>query len=209
MAEKETRGWDGLQVEVRAAADGKRRIVQRAVPFGELSVDLGGWREVIVAGAFDISGDIRALWQHKSDQVLGRTTNGTLALRAETDGIYSEIDPPDTSWARDALTSIERGDVTASSFGFFVEDDEWVMTEKEIIRRVIRARLQEVSPVTFPAYLLTSTAVREQVAELRAQQAAGEGHGLETGPSRDELERLTRARGAARRRDLDILEREM
>lgn len=215
MSELETRAWDGLMVEVRAGADGKRKILQRAVPFGELSVDLGGFREVIVAGAFDIAGDIRALWQHKSEMVLGRTTAGTLALRAEEDGIYAESDPPDTTWARDAVTSIERGDVTGSSFGFFADEDEWVLTEREVIRRVIRGRLVEVSPVTFPAYPYASSQVRERAAELRAQLTAGggtgqetggNGDGQETGPSKDELEQLTRARGAARRRAIEILE---
>lgn len=173
MSEREVRAWDGLRVEVRAAEDGRRRIVQRAVPYGELSVDLGGWREVIVAGAFDADvlaagADIRALWQHRSDQVLGRTTAGTLALRTEEDGIYSEIDPPETTWARDAVTSIERGDVTASSFGFFADEDEWVVAGQEVVRRVLRGRLAEVSPVTFPAYPTTTTAVRERAAEMRA-----------------------------------------
>lgn len=221
MAELETRGWDGLLVELRAAEDGRRKIVQRAVPYGELSVDLGGFREVIVAGAFGIDGDIRALWQHKSEMVLGRTVAGTLALRSEDDGIYAESDPPDTSWARDALLSIERGDVTGSSFGFYADEDEWVLTEREVIRRVLRGRLVEVSPVTFPAYPQTSSAVRNHAAELRAQLMAGarsetgpsdgdgNGHGQETGPSASELERQARARGAARRRGLDILIREV
>lgn len=217
MAELERRGWDGLLVELRAAEDGRRRIVQRAVPYGELSVDLGGFREVIVAGAFGIEGDIRALWQHKSEMVLGRTTAGTLALRAEDDGIYAESDPPDTSWARDALTSIERGDVTGSSFGFYADEDEWVLTEREVIRRVLRGRLVEVSPVTFPAYPQASSAVRERAAEMRAQiphpspLPVGEGTGTgETGAGkREELERQARARGAARRRELDILIREI
>lgn len=256
MAELETRGWDGLLVELRAAEDGRRKILQRAVPYGELSVDLGGFREVIVAGAFPIDGDIRALWQHKSEMVLGRTVAGTLALRSEDDGIYAESDPPDTSWARDALTSIERGDVTGSSFGFYADEDEWVLTEREVIRRVLRGRLVEVSPVTFPAYPQTSAAVRSHAAELRAQLAAGGGTGQETGRNGDggcaqtggndgtgarsetgpsdgtgtgqetgrndgsgtgqetgrsasELERQARARGAARRRGLDILIREV
>lgn len=82
--------------------------MQRAVPYGELSVDLGGWREVIIAGAFAIDGDITALWQHNSAMVLGRTTAGTLSLRDDKTGIYPETDPPDTSWARDAIVSIRK-----------------------------------------------------------------------------------------------------
>jgi hypothetical protein len=197
MSELERRAWQNSRVELRAAEDGRRQIVQRAVPYGEFSVDLGGWREVIVAGAFAIDGDIRALWQHDSSQVLGRTTAGTLSLRDDETGIYSEIDPPDTQWARDAIVSIERGDVDGSSFGFYVDEDEWILTEREVIRRVKRGRLLEVSPVTFPAYPSTSTSVRDQAAAMRAQMQP---------PVTDRQDEQARARGAARRRQLEILE---
>lgn len=198
MSELERRAWmDGL-VELREADDGKRRIYQRAVPYGELSVDLGGWREVIVAGAFPIDGDIRALWQHESAMVLGRTIAGTLELREEESGIYAESTPPDTGWARDAVISIERGDVTGSSFGFYVDEDEWILTEREVIRRVKRGRLIEVSPVTFPAYPTTSTSVRDRAAAMRAQSAV---------PDIAELQTQARARrAAARKRQLEIME---
>lgn len=199
MPELEIRPWATARAELRAAEDGRRRIVQRAVPYGELSVDLGGWREVIVAGAFATDGqDIRALWQHNSDQVLGRTVAGTLALSQNETGIYSEIDPPDTTWARDALVSIERGDVDGSSFGFYVDEDEWILTESEIIRRVMRGTLLEVSPVTFPAYPTTSTQVRDRAAAMRAQIQP---------PTNDQADQA-RARRAARQRKLDILEAE-
>ena len=201
MKELEKRPWTTGRAEMRAAEDGKKHIVQRAVPYGELSVDLGGWREVIVAGAFGITGDIRALWQHLSHQVLGRTTTGTLRLTEDETGIYSEIDPPDTTWARDAIVSIERGDVDGSSFGFYVDEDEWILTEREVIRRVKQGRLVEVSPVTFPAYPTTSTSVRDRAAAMRAQSAAPI-------PGTDQVqpEQLARARQAARRRTLELLE---
>lgn len=196
MSELERRAWMDGRVELREAEDGKRRIYQRAVPYGELSVDLGGWREVIVAGAFPVDGDIRALWQHEAAMVLGRTVAGTLELRADDSGIYAESTPPDTAWARDAMVSIERGDVTGSSFGFYVDEDEWILTEREVIRRVKRGRLIEVSPVTFPAYPTTSTSVRDMAAAMRAQSAADPG----------QAEQQARARRAARRRHLEIME---
>lgn len=199
ITELERRAWTDGRVELRAADDGRRRIVQRAVPYGELSVDLGGWREVIVAGAFKIDGaDIRALWQHDSSMVLGRTTAGTLSLRDDESGIYAESDPPDTSWARDAIVSIERGDVTGSSFAMYVDEDEWILTEREVIRRVKRGTLVEVSPVTFPAYPTTSTSVRDRAAAMRAQSHAP------TDPGQIQA----RARLAARRRTIDLLEAE-
>lgn len=193
--EIERRAWPGV-VSLRAAEEGgPRRIVQRAVPFGELSEDMGGWLEVIEPGAFDIGGDVRALWQHNAAQVLGRTTAGTLVLREDETGIYSEALPPDTAWARDAMVSIERGDVTGSSFGFFVDDDEWVISNERVIRRIKRGRLLEVSPVTFPAYPQTSTQLRDHAAALRAQADAP------TPPG----DAGARARRAARGRQLQLL----
>lgn len=198
MGELERRAWMDGRVELRAA-DGQRHIYQRAVPYGELSVDLGGWREVIVAGAFAVDGqDIRTLWQHDASQVLGRTVAGTLELREADDGVYAETVPPDTSWARDALVSIERGDVTGSSFGFYVDEDEWIISERDVVRRVKRGRLIEISPVTFPAYPTTSTSVRDKAAAMRAQSAV---------PDIAELQTQARARrAAARKRQLEIME---
>jgi len=197
--EIERRAWMD-RVEVRAAADGRSRIVQRAVPFGELSVDLGGFRGVIVAGAFDVEGrDIRSLWQHDATRVLGRTTNGTLALRVEEDGIYAESIPPDTTWARDALISIERGDVTSSSFAFYADEDEWLVTGQEVIRRVLRGTLVEVSPVTWAAYPLTSSSVQQRALALRAR-------GDDDAVSIERAEGLARAREALRLR-VDVRQR--
>lgn len=172
MAEIEMRAWQESRLEIRETPDGPSRIVGRAVPYGELSLDLGGWREIIVAGAFDIADkDIRSLWQHDSSMVLGRTTARTMTLTVDERGIYPDITPPDTTWAQDAMVSMKRGDVSGFSFGFMVDEDNWVVTGREIVRQVLRAQLIEVSPVTFPAYPTTSAQVRDRVAALREQPA--------------------------------------
>lgn len=186
------------RVEVRAAGGdgaGMRIMGTPAVPYGALSDDLGGWREVIVPGAFDVVGqDIRSLWQHDATMVLGRTAAETMLLTDAEDGVYAEIEPPDTSWARDALVSIKRGDVSGFSFGFFVDEEQWVVTEREMVRRVLRGRLVEISPVTFPAYPQTSAELRDRVAAMRAQ-AVTVGNG-----------QAARARRAARQRMLNVME---
>lgn len=171
MPEIEMRSWAG-ELEVRETAGAPTRIIGRAVPYGELSVDMGGWREVIVAGAFDVGGDIRSLWQHDPSLVLGRTAAGTMDLSADERGIYADITPPATQWAQDAMVSLRRGDVSSFSFGFYVAEDNWVVTGREVVRQVLRGELLEVSPVTFPAYPQTSAQVRERAAALRAQADA-------------------------------------
>ena len=172
--EMEMRAWPSCRLEIRESGDGPSRIVGRAVPYGELSVDLGGWREVIVAGAFGIEGDIRSLWQHDSALVLGRTAAGTMMLSADERGVHTDITPPNTTWAQDAMVSLKRGDVSSFSFGFVVEEDNWVVTGKEVVRQVLRGQLLEVSPVTFPAYPQTSAQVRDHAAALRGQPAQPE-----------------------------------
>jgi hypothetical protein len=169
----ETRTWLGSQIEIRETPDEPTRITGRAVPYGELSEDMGGWREVIVDGAFDIDRDIRSLWQHDPSRVLGRTVAGTMTLTADKRGIYPSIIPPDTQWAHDAMVSIRRGDVSGFSFGFYVAEDNWVVTGREVVRQVLRGELLEVSPVTFPAYPQTTAQVRDRAAALRAQADAG------------------------------------
>ena len=85
-----------------------------------------------------------------------------MKLSVDERGLLSEIDPPDTTYARDLLVSLERGDVSQMSFGFTVDEDKW---EEDSDGRVIRTitkfkRLYDVSPVTYPAYPDTDVAKR-------------------------------------------------
>lgn len=141
--------------------DGKLRGY--AAVFDSLSVDMG-FRERIRRGAFSRSlkegADVRALWQHDVNYVLGRTKSGTLSLVEDVHGLRSVIDPPDTQWARDVMTTIKRGDVDQMSFAFTVKTDEWNMEDGVLVRTVIDADLFDVSPVTYPAYPDTSIGVR-------------------------------------------------
>ena len=140
--------------------DGKIRGY--AAVFDSLSEDLGGFREQIAHGAFSdtLGADVRALWNHDANFVLGRTTSGTLTLREDSHGLAIEIDPPDTQQAKDLLISIRRGDVSQMSFGFYTQDDAWEQRDGENIRTLRKVELFDVSPVTYPAYQDTSVAVR-------------------------------------------------
>lgn len=139
------------------------KIEGYAAVFDEKSEDLGGFREVIRKGAFSKSlrnGDIRALWNHDTSHVLGRTKNGTLKLEEDETGLRYELEPPDTSWGRDALKAIERGDVDQNSFGFMPVADDWDIENNENIRFLREIDLFEISPVAFPAYPQTAANVR-------------------------------------------------
>jgi HK97 family phage prohead protease len=161
-----------IETELRVSKkdDDSPKLEGYAALFDELSEDLGGFREKIQAGAFKKSlkkTDVRALWNHDSNFVLGRKSAGTLVLKEDERGLKVKIDPPEAQWAKDLMTSIERGDVTQMSFGFRVIKDSWEEKGKQNIRTLDEVNLFDVSPVTFPAYPQTEIQARNLI------QAAG------------------------------------
>jgi HK97 family phage prohead protease len=169
------------QLERRASPAGAtvdlvddRYIRGYSIVFNVLSEDLGGFRERILPQAVDrsLSSDVRALVDHDTGKVLGRTRSGTLTLRKDPKGLFSTIDPDlEISYARDIVRSVNRGDVTGQSFGFIVVEDNWHMEDGEAVRDVIDMDLKEISVVTFPAYLETTVSMSAQrsLKEFRQQ----------------------------------------
>lgn len=155
-----------VEMNIEKRADEPARIRGYAALFNSLSEDLGGFREQIAPGAFTEavrSEDVVALWNHNTDYVLGRKSAGTLLLFEDKRGLAFEVIPPDTQFARDLMTSIERGDISGMSFGFSVRNRDgqsWERKEQGAIRTLKNVRLLDVSPVTFPAYTGTEVAVR-------------------------------------------------
>ncbi len=159
--------------EIRTAPIGELRILDEAdgpivrgyaAVFNSLSEEMFGFRERVLPGAFTntLKGkpDVRGLIDHDSAKILGRTTAGTLALTEDDRGLYARIDPPDTSFAKDVLVSIRRGDVNQMSFAFRTVTDQWHTEEGEEIRELVEVDLFDVSVVAFPAYPDTSVSVR-------------------------------------------------
>lgn len=181
---RELRAFELKNLEIRAEEGQPKKIVGYAAVFETLSEPMFGFREKIQAGAFAESigaDDIRALWNHDENYVLGRNRAGTLKLEENELGLKIEITPPDAQWARDLLVSIERRDVSQMSFGFETLKDMWDEEDPQnIVRTLIKARLWDVSPVTFPAYTSTSANVRtyeeilleDRAAESQADEAA-------------------------------------
>ena len=120
--------------------------------------------EKIAPGAFrsSLSNDIRALWSHNPDMVIGRTTNGSLKLTEDERGLAFDLSLPDTTQGRDAFTLIKQGFVTGVSFGFRVKKDSWTRGENGAphLRTLEEVELIEVSPTAFPAYTETSVSSR-------------------------------------------------
>jgi hypothetical protein len=147
--------------------DKKSRMMGHAAIFGE-EANIGGWfREVIAPGAFSESiqkDDVRALFNHDPNYVLGRNRAGTLRLKEDDKGLAIEIDPPDTSMARDLTVSMERGDINQMSFAFQVVGEEWQYGEDDEtdLRTITKVKLYDVSPVTYPAYEGTDIGLRSR-----------------------------------------------
>jgi uncharacterized protein len=185
--ELELRTFDVTELRVDQNTDKKPVIKGYAAVFNRLSEDLGGFREQVAPGAFKktiATDDIRALFNHDSNYVLGRTKSGTLRLIEDDKGLAIEIDPPDTQWSRDLQESIRRGDITQMSFGFRAIKDEWKNEQGQTpVRTLVENWLRDVSPVTFPAYPQTSVKVRdylnalaESKEELDGQDALNKRH---------------------------------
>jgi uncharacterized protein len=107
--------------------------------------------------------DVRALFNHDPNFILGRLSAGTLKLSVDPVGLRYQIQAPDTQAARNVLTSIKRGDVTGSSFSFIPHPDGGQRTYKDgnrYIRELHSVQLFDVGPVTFPAYQGSTTGVR-------------------------------------------------
>ncbi|EHK56827.1 HK97 family phage prohead protease [Allomesorhizobium alhagi] len=151
-----------LGVETRAADDGKRTLAGYAAVFNSDADLYGIWIERIEPGAFTpaLSADVRALVDHDTGRVIGRTKSGTLRLAEDAKGLHVEIDVPDTTDGNDLWTLVERGDISGMSFGFIVTKQEWDESVEPPIRTIKEVELLEVSAVAFPAYDDTSIGKR-------------------------------------------------
>lgn len=160
------------RVEIRAGENGKRTLAGHAAVFNSNSEPMYGFTERIKPGCFSRAikeDDVRALFNHDSNIVLGRNTAKTLRLSEDKEGLAFEVDLPDTQAARDVAVLIERGDVSGCSFSFRTLKDEWEYSDNgaTTLRTLIDVELFDVGPVVFPAYAATDVSVRslEQVAE--------------------------------------------
>lgn len=196
------RGTSRLKLEQRD--DGTRVLVGYAAVFyraDDPGTEYELWGEAverIMPGAFDAAlaegDDVRALFNHDSNHLLGRRSSGTLRLTVDAVGLRFEIDLPNTQSGRDTAVSAERGDLTGCSFAFTLREggSEWRKEGDREVREIRATRLYDVGPVTYPAYKATSVSVRsedvdgirreweqERQGELRASAEKAEGIGLD------------------------------
>ena len=133
-----------------------------------------GLVERIMPNAFDravAEDDVRALFNHDSNQVLGRNRAGTLQLTVDDKGLRFDIDPPDTQLGRDLQVSLKRGDITGSSFAFRAVEEKFIVKDDNTeVREIHAAELFDVGPVTFPAYTAADSSARDLQSAIEAER---------------------------------------
>ena len=162
---------------------GKRYLEGYFSVFGEPYQVWDGWIETIERGAFarylSSGQDVKVLWNHDSNIVLGATGNGTATLREDETGLFGsvEINEADQE-AVNAYARVARGDVDGCSFGFDIaRQEEWWDDDGVYHTKITEVDpLYEVSPCTFPAYSATSISARakESLAEAREKFEAAQ-----------------------------------
>ncbi|QPA31621.1 HK97 family phage prohead protease [Thermaerobacillus caldiproteolyticus] len=172
MDEKEKRIFTLSNIEIRAGTEGNSQVIEGYASIFNSPTMIGDmFQETIAPGAFAKSlaeqADIRALFNHNWDYVLGRTRSGTLTLEEDDKGLKFRVTPPDTSWAKDLMISMQRGDINQCSFGFQVVKDSWNWDVEPAQRTVQEVKLYEISIVSLPAYEDTEAYVRDKFTEQR------------------------------------------
>lgn len=119
--------------------------------------------------------DVRCLFNHDPNNLLGRTTAGTLSLRQDKTGLQYECDLPDTQMGRDVGTLVERKDITGCSFGFTVTRQSSREEKKDgmttYTREIEDVDLFDASPVTYPAYEGTDVKSRSHAMQHELRSA--------------------------------------
>lgn len=157
------------QMEIRAeGADDEKIIEGYFVRFDDVYDMGGGWTESVDPHAFDdtLGQDIRALCDHDTRIVLGRTSNGTAEISVDEKGLFARIKiNPDDADAVNTWARVKRGDVDQASFGFKIIEEEKTQDGDAIHWTLKKVELFEISVCTFPAYENTSLTARHNERE--------------------------------------------
>ena len=157
----EVRTVGGLSVSSPGKLTGYAAVFNSEAP-------LGDFVEVIRRGAFAKTlaggGNVRALWHHQHDALLGTTRSGSLKLQEDGYGLRFDLALPDTTHGRDLAVLVERGDVAGASFGFRVPEggDRWEQRAGQLVRELLTVDLHEITLTHDPAYADTTVAKRSR-----------------------------------------------
>jgi HK97 family phage prohead protease len=164
-----------LKLNIRALTPssddtGQKKVIQGyALEFNTLSDDLGGFRETLAPNCLancDLS-DVRCLFNHDPNQILGRTGRN-LELTVDDKGLAYSCELPDRGYADDLFQNIQDGLVNQCSFTFYTPNDGsgevWSQDGNGMYLRTVKAisEIDDVSPVSIPAYRQTEVTAAQR-----------------------------------------------
>lgn len=164
MADRENRQLRTALTEFQTREDGEELSIEGYFAVFNSNYDLGwGMSESIAPGAFSntLADDIRALVNHDTTLVLGRTSAHTLEVRQDEHGLWGKvrINPNDQD-AMNLYARVKRGDVNQCSIGFDILDEETEYRGEDVHWTIKEVKLYEISACTFPAYVETAISAR-------------------------------------------------
>ncbi|MEK5330266.1 HK97 family phage prohead protease [Lysinibacillus sp. FSL W8-0992] len=173
--QKEIRTLDIQGLQTRSQGDSEANAIEGYAAVFNSPTDIGGmFTEIIAPGAFAdaiaSNEDIRALFNHDWNNVLGRTKSGTLRLSEDARGLKFDVDLPNTTLARDLSESLKRGDISQCSFGFIPTGETWDWEPEIPVRTINSVELHEISVVSIPAYEDTEVSLRSKEANKSIEQ---------------------------------------
>lgn len=159
--------------EVREKTDAKAETVNfggRAILYDHETELWDGFYEKINTDAFKDAvetDDVRCLFNHDPNIVLGRNKSGTLLLVNSDSGVDFTVEAPASDRFKELAESVKRGDINQCSFAFSVESETWSYDDNGDVHRSINlGKLYDVSIVTYPAYEDTEAYCRSKKQEL-------------------------------------------
>lgn len=170
-------------LQSREEKEAKLTVIEGYAALFNVRTVIWNWfEESISPGAFSRAikekHDCRSLFNHDPNWVLGRIKSGTLLLKEDDKGLWTETTPPDTQQARDVVENIRVGNVDQMSFAFIPKETKWTFSDKKGVMdhcEILDVDLYDISPVTYPAYAQTSCGLRAATeAAWREARAAWE-----------------------------------
>lgn len=161
---------DDFKLRAVESDNGEKSLEGTAVVYNSESVLLmNSFREIIEPGAFDEilmreDLDVVLLLNHNSDNIMARTTNGTLKINSDENGLHYRAILPDTQLARDVYELVSRGDLYQNSFAFLPAKDGYSIEDRDDGTQLVKVnkieKFRDVSVVTNPAYKATRVKAR-------------------------------------------------
>lgn len=180
--EKEIRNLGSINIR-NVEGEKSRHVEGYALTFDNQSEFIGFYEKIsrsAVTQEMVDSCDVFACFNHDMNRVFARSNKGEGSLKLTVDevGLKYEFDAPHTALGDELLEYLSRGDVSKSSFAFYVDPEDkdaetWKIKDGVYFRTINKiAAIADVSPVFQPAYESTSVSKRakDKVEELEKEK---------------------------------------